>query len=148
MLYYENGSVGIGSVNVKIPDGVFWETNTENVFEVGFELASPGEDFRITVTGDNEEKDALSYLRSMTHNVGFKILGDPERIEINGLKGWKLQYIGSKEKVLYCEFALDIPKTKEAHILDIYLRANAPADMDKIISSRIVQELLNGITQV
>lgn len=148
MLYYERGRIRIGSVNVKIPNGVFWETDPENVYGLGFELVSPKEDFRITIAGECEEKDALAYLKSMTHNAGFKMLGDPERIEINGLKGWKLQYIGSKERVLYCEFTLDIPKTEEAHILDIYLRANAPADMNKIIRSRIIQDLLNGITQV
>lgn len=92
MLYYESGKIRFGSVYVKIPDGVYIETQPEMSYEFGFVLVSPDESFQITIQCDNEKKDALKYLNSVTRGVGYKHLDKPEQIQVNGLHGWQLRY--------------------------------------------------------
>lgn len=146
MLFYEDGKIRIGSVFVKIPDGAYIETQSEMSYEFGIELVSPDDSYRILVIGDNEKKNALKHLNSVTQGVGFKHLGKPEPIIVGGLKGWQLRYGDSGDNTQYYEVVLDIPETEEARILDIYVRMRTPADREAIINGRIVQDLLNGIT--
>ena len=146
MLYYESGKIRFGSVYVKIPDGVYIETQPEMSYEFGFVLVSPDERFQITIQCDNEKKDALKYLNSVTQGVGYKHLDKPEKIQVNGLHGWQLRYGDIGDRSIYYEVVLDIPKTEEARILDIYVRIEHPTDRESVINSRIVQELLSGIT--
>ena len=146
MLYYENGKIKFGSVNVKIPNGVYIETQPEMSYEFGLVLVSPNEDCQITIQSANEKKNALKYLNSVTQGVGYKHLDKPEPIQINGLQGWQLRYGDDGDGYRYYEVALDIPKTEGASILDIYVRIEPLADREGIINGRVVQDLLNGIT--
>lgn len=146
MLFYKDGKIRIGSVDVRIPDGVYIETHPEMSYDQGLELVAPNEEYRIVILGDNDKKNALRHLNSVTQGVGYKHLDKPESIILNGLKGWQLRYGEPDDPVIYYEVVFDIPETEEARILDIYLRAATPVDMQNIINGRIVQELLNGIT--
>ena len=146
MLFYENGKIRIGSVNIKIPDGVYIETQPEMSYELGIVLVSPDENYQITIQGDNERHNALKFLNSVTQGVGYKHLGKPQPIKVNDLEGWQLCYGESGDKMVYYEVVFDIPETEEARILDIYVRIDTPQDRESIIKGRIVQELLQGIT--
>lgn len=146
MLYYENGKIKFGSVYVKIPDGVYIETEPEMSYEFGLELVSPSEDYQITIQVDADKDNALEYIESVTQGVGYRELGEPLPIQICGLSGWQVRYGDSQDRTVYYEVALDIPETPEAKVLDIYVRIKTPADREQIINGRIVQDLLNRIT--
>lgn len=146
MLYYEKGKIKFGSVYVKIPDGVYIETEPEMSYELGLELVSPNDDYRITIQGDADKQNALEYITSVTQGVGYRELGKTLPVQICGLFGWQVRYGDPQDRTVYYEVALDIPETSEAKVLDIYVRIETPADREQIINGRIVQDLLNGIT--
>lgn len=146
MLYYEDGKIKFGSVYVKIPDGVYIETQPEMSYEFGLVLVSPDESFQITIQCDKEKGNALKYLNRVTQGVGYKHLDKPEPIQVNACHGWQLHYGDPGDRSIYYEVVLDIPETEEASILDIYVRIESPSDRESIIKGRIIQELLNGIT--
>lgn len=146
MILYKDGKFRIGSVAITLPDNIYLETEPGSLCEFGFELVSSDEQFRIIIGGSMEDEEVGEYLDRTLLEGGFTIVKKRERYTNDSLNGWCVHY--ESKKNMYVEFAFGLPETDRVNFLDIFIEADKQADMEEIVASRVVQDLLKGITVI
>ncbi len=146
MLFYDNDRFSLGSVSFKLPNGVLLDLKDDEVLGEGFCLYAPDESFNVRIRFCNTEIKSYDGIADLlfSNETGYRIIGDIELINCNGLNGYRVKY--EDKATLNEEYAFDLADCGEYTLFDIYVTISKKSSTyDEACKSRILSELFDSI---
>lgn len=144
MLLHNDGYFSCGEVSFKLPDGIYVDTNTDEVCGQGFLLVSPDESFRILIDIKSKKLSAYETLAlNFNGELSYRLIGEIESISHGGLCGYKALF--ENDKSLNEEYIFEV-RGEEQVLIDVFVLIHKNSSCyDEEFKDATVAKILDSI---